>query len=121
MKQQKIRGCILPPSVVEQLLHEPNGLDCFKRLEVVCYAGSPLSQPTGDKISRVTAICQFHGSTEVGQIRQLAPRSEDWSYMEFHPKTRLEFRPSDDDAFELVVFADATTEESVALNHNYPG
>ena len=121
MKQQKIRGCILPPSVVEQLLHEPNGLDLFKRLEIVCYAGGPLSQATGDKISRVTAICQFYGSTEVGQIRQLVPRSEDWSSMEFHPKTRLEFRPSDDDAFGLVVFADATTEESVALNHNYPG
>ena len=121
MLQQKIRGCILPPSVVEQLLQEPNGLDYFKQLDIVCYAGGPLSQATGDTINRVTTICQFYGSTEVGQIRQLVPRPEDWSYMEFHPKTRLEFQPSDDDAFELIVFADATTEASVALNHNYPG
>ena len=121
MEQQNIRGCLLPPSVVEQLLHEPHGLDFVKRLDIVCYAGGPLSQGTGDVISRVTSVCQFYGSTEVGQIRQLVPRSEDWSYMEFHPRTKLEFRPSDDDAFELVVLADATTEESVALNHNYPG
>ena len=121
MQQQKIRGCILPPSVAEQLLHEPNGSDFFKQLDIFCYAGGPLSQATGDTISEVTMVCQFYGSTEVGQIRQLVPRRENWSYMEFHPNTRLEFRPSDDDAFELVVFADATTEESLALNHNYPG
>lgn len=121
MQQQNIRGCILPPSVVEQLLHEPNGLDYFKQLDIVCYAGGPLSQAAGNAISRVTMVCQFYGSTEVGQIRQLVPRLEDWSYMEFHPNTRLEFQPSDDDAFELVVFADTSTEESVALNHNYPG
>lgn len=121
MQQQKIRGCILPPFVVEQLLHEPNGVDFFKQLDIVCYAGGPLSQATGDTISKVTMICQFYGSTEVGQIRQLVPQPEDWSYMEFHPNTRLELRPSDDDAFELVVFADAMTKESVALNHNYPG
>lgn len=121
MQQQNIRACILPPSVVEQLLHEPNGLDYIEQLDIICYAGGPLSQAVGDAISRVTMICQFYGSTEVGQIRQLVPRLEDWSYMEFHPNTRLELQPSDDGAFELVVFADASTEDSVALNHNYPG
>lgn len=120
LKQQKIRGCILPPSVVEQLLHESNGLELIKQLDIVCYAGGPLSRASGDQISKVTMVCQFYGSTEVGQIRQLVPRLEDWSYMEFHPDTRIRFQPSDDDAFELVVLADATTEESASLNHNYP-
>ena len=120
MDHQNIRGCILPPSAVEQLLHEPHSLDFFKRLEIVCYAGGPLSQGTGNIIGRVTTVCQFYGSTEVGQIRQLLPRSKDWSYMEFLPKTKLEFRPSGDDAFKLIVLANATTEESVALTHNFP-
>ena len=121
MQHQDIRGCILPPSVAEHLLHEPNGLDLYKQLDVFCYAGGPLSRAAGDMISGVTTICQFYGSTEVGQIRQLVPRPEDWSYMEFHPNTKLKFQPSDDDAFELVVIADPTTEGSAALNHNYPG
>jgi len=103
------------------LLREPVGLDYFKQLDIFCYAGGPLSQHTGDTISAVTTICQFYGSTEVGQVRQLVPHPEFWSYMEFHPDTKIGFRRSDDDAFELVVFADAMTEESVALNHNYPG
>ena len=121
MLHQPVRGCILPPFVAEQLLHEPNGLEFFKKLDVFIYASRPLSQATGNAISGVTTVCQFYGSTEVGQIRQLVPRPEDWSYMEFHPDTKLEFRPSDDDAYELVLLADPTTESSSALNHNYPG
>ena len=121
MKQQQIRGSILPPSVAEELLHEPDGLEFFKRLDVFSYAGGPLAQATGDSISGVTMVCQFYGSTEVGQIRQLVPRRENWSYMEFHPNEKLEFQPSDDDAFELIVLADTTTEGSGALNYNYPG
>ena len=121
IEQQRVRGCLLPPSVAEQLLHEPNGLECVKSLDIFCYAGGPLSPATGDAISEVTSLCQFYGSTEVGQIRQLVPRREDWSHMEFHPNAKIEFRPADDAAFELVVFADTTTEESVSLNHNYPG
>lgn len=121
MQQQPIRGCILPPAVAEQLIHKPNGLECFRRLEVFIYAGGPLSQAVGDMISKVTTVCQFYGSTETGPTRQLVPRPEDWAYMEFHPDTKLQFQPSDDDAFELVIFADRSTESSVALNHNYPG
>ncbi|KAL8793203.1 MAG: hypothetical protein Q9195_004233 [Heterodermia aff. obscurata] len=121
MLQQTVRGCILPPFVAEQLLHESDGLEFFKKLDVFIYAGGPLSQATGNAISSVTTVCQFYGATEVGQIRQLVPRPEDWSYMEFHPDTKLELLPSDDDAYELVLLADPTTESSCALNHNYPG
>lgn len=121
MQQQDIDGSILPPAVAEQLLHEPNGLDYFKKLKVLCYAGGPLSQAVGDEISKVTMVCQFYGSTELGQVRQLVPQREDWSYMEFHPDSKLEFQPAEDDAFELVVFADASTDKTAALNHNYPG
>lgn len=121
MQQQKLRGCLLPPSVAEKLLHESNGLEFFKQLDVFCYAGGPLSASTGDAISKVTTVCQFYGSTELGQVRQLVPRREDWSYMEFHPYTELQFQKSDDGAFELVVFADSRNEDTVALNYNYPG
>ena len=41
--------------------------------------------------------------------------------MEFHPASNLELQPSDDDAFELVIFGSKDTIVSEALNHNYPG
>lgn len=121
IRQQNIKGCLLPPVIAEQLIHEPNALTLIQNLDVFCYAGGPLSKAIGDSVSSVTSVCQFYGSTEVGQVRQLVPRREDWSYMEFHPSSKLDFRPFDDDTFELVVLADAETEASICLNHNLPG
>lgn len=121
MRYQKLCGLFLPPVVAEQLLHEADGLSYFQGLDVFCYAGGPLSQAAGDAISTVTTVCQFYGSTELGQIRQLVPERGEWSYMEFHPLSKLEFQHAEDDAYELVVFADSGTKGGAALNHNYPG
>ena len=121
MQHQKLRGLFLPPVVAEQLLHEASGLEYFRGLDVFCYAGGPLSQAAGDVISTVTTVCQFYGSTELGQIRQLVPERGEWSYMEFHPLSKLEFQRAEDDAYELVVFAGPNTKGESALNHNYPG
>jgi thioester reductase-like protein len=43
--------------------------------------------------------------------------------MEWNPHFKLDMQPSSDEegAFELVLFADATTEKMSALNHNLPG
>ena len=120
MKRQKIRGSILPPVIAEQLYHEQGGFDLLKQLDVLCFAGGPLSAAVGDELVKHTTLCQFYGSTEVGQVRQLVPQREDWSYLEFHPSSKFELQPADD-AYELVIFADQETEGSLALNHNYPG
>ena len=116
----KVRGCLLPPSVAEQLLHETDGRKCFQQLDIFCFAGGPLSPVTGDTISQLTMISQFYGSTELSQVRQLVPRPAYWSYMEFHPLAKLEFEPFDDESFELVVRADEDTKEHLALNYTYP-
>ena len=120
MRHQDIRGAVLPPSIAEETLCEQDGIEKFRKLEVLCFAGGPLSPGAGDEISKVTLLCQFYGSTELGQIRQLVPRPGTWSYMEFDPFAKLEFQRVDDDVFELAVFADASTEFSSSLNHNYP-
>ena len=89
MLQKAVRGCILPPFVAEQLLDEPNGLEIFRKLYVFIFAGGPLSQATGDAISGVMTLCQCHGSTDARQVRQLVPRPEEWSYMEFYLDPKL--------------------------------
>ncbi|KAL9596318.1 MAG: hypothetical protein Q9219_005872 [cf. Caloplaca sp. 3 TL-2023] len=121
LQQIKVRGLLLPPVIAEQLLQQPNGLKCFEDLDVFCYAGGPLSQAAGDRISQVTTVCQFYGSTEIGQVRQLVPVREDWSYIQFHPASKLEMQPAEDNSYELVINADHTTDGEWALNHNYPG
>ncbi|KAL8670629.1 MAG: hypothetical protein Q9168_004840 [Polycauliona sp. 1 TL-2023] len=121
VREQKLRGLFLPPVVAEHLLHEVNGVDYFRDLDIFCFAGGPLSQAAGDKISTVTTVCQFYGATEIGQVRQLVPDHKEWPYMEFHPLEKLRFEPAEDDAYELVVLADFTTAGQAALNYNYPG
>jgi thioester reductase-like protein len=124
MRHQSLRALYLPPSIAEQLLSEPGGLEFFKGLDFLCYTGGPFSPSAGEQLSKVTELCPLYGSTEAFQVPQLAPSSsEDWAWMEWNPHFKLEMQPSQDEpgAFELVLFADQSTEEISALNHNMPG
>lgn len=120
MRQQKLHGLYVPPAIAEQLLQEPGGIDYFRGLDFLCYAGGPLSPAAGDLISQVTDICTLYGSTETGQIHQLVPLREDWAYLEWHPSVKQQMQPSDDDAYELVIFPDASTTGILQLGHNFP-
>jgi hypothetical protein len=73
MKHQQIRALYLPPSIAEQLLSEPNGIDFFKGLDFLCYTGGPFSSNAGRLLSTVTELCPLYGSTEAFQVPQLAP------------------------------------------------
>ena len=123
MQHQKIRALYVPPMIPEQLLQEPGGLDFFRGLDFLCYTGGPFSPTAGRLLASVTELCPLYGSTEAFQVPQLVPSPEDWAYMEWNPYFKLEMQPSDDElgAYELVLFADETTENMSALNHNLPG
>ncbi|PSN65724.1 acetyl-CoA synthetase-like protein [Corynespora cassiicola Philippines] len=124
MKHQSLRALYLPPSIAEQLLSEPDGLDFFRGLDFVAYTGGPFSPEAGAKLSAVTELCPFYGSTEAFHPPQIVPESaEDWSWMEWSPYAKLEMQPSNEEegAFELVLFPDSTPESMSALSHNLPG
>lgn len=123
MRHQKLRALYLPPSIAEQLLMEPGGLDFFKELDFLCYTGGPFSPSAGEKLTAVTELVPLYGSTETFQVPQLAPSSEDWAWMEWNPHFKVDMQRSDDeeDAFELVMFANESTRRISALNHNLPG
>lgn len=125
MKHQKLRAIYIPPALAEALLHEPEAIELFKDLDFVAYTGGPFSQKAGETLSAVTTLRPFYGSTEAFQVPQLAPLDPraDFAYMEWNPCFKLEMQPSDDepDAFELVLFANESTQKMSALNHNVPG
>lgn len=125
MEHQKLRAIYVRPAIVEQLLHEPNALDLFKDIQFVFYAGGSLSQKAAEMLSGVTEVCQLYGSTEAFSVAQLAPLDarRDFQYMEWSPRCKLEMQRSDDEpgTFEMVLFADSSTEKTSALNHNLPG
>lgn len=121
LRRLDVQACFLPPTIAAGLFNEPGGPDLLKKLDLLCYAGGPLPEVIGNELIKHVALCQYYGSTEVGQVRQLFPRKEFWQYMEFHPLGKIEFQQAEDDAFELVVYASEETEDSLVLNHNLPG
>ena len=98
MQHRKLRGLFVPPTIVEQLLQEPGGLDNFKGLDFLCYTGGPLATAAGDQISKVTNVLSTYGGTETGQVHQLSPSREDWGYIEWHLAEDLTMEPAEDDA-----------------------
>lgn len=62
-QQQKLRAVMVVPSILEQLLHDPNGIDLLKGLDFVGCAGAPLPGPVGDRLVGVVRLCNFIGST----------------------------------------------------------
>lgn len=61
MTHRKLRALYIPPSIIEQLVQMPGGLDMVKELDIVVYAGGPLGQLCGDTIAshvQLSAICK---------------------------------------------------------------
>ena len=121
MNQHSLKSLFVPPSLVEQLLEEPGGLDDIAKLDWLAYTGGPLSPYAGQAVSKVVDVCQYFGITETLPIQQLIPSRQDWAYVEWNPCRKLELQPSEDEAYELVVFSDHTTRQISGLDHNYPG
>ena len=120
MQHYKLRALFCPPTIFEQLVIEPDGLEQAKRLEFLLYAGGPLSATTGNLLSQVTDVCQFYGSTETGAIQALVPLRENWASLEWHPSCRVDMQPSEDEAYELVLHRDPTLQGIRSLSCNFP-
>ncbi|KIX06266.1 uncharacterized protein Z518_04241 [Rhinocladiella mackenziei CBS 650.93] len=123
MFHQKLRSIFLPPAVIEQLLHEPDGIQFFKDLEFLVYSGAPFNPVIGDQLSKVVELVSPFGSTEVFPQPELAVAREDWAWHEFNPHIKHEMQVYDpaEGTFELVIYADESTQDTAAAYHNLPG
>ncbi|KAI1387789.1 acetyl-CoA synthetase-like protein [Hypoxylon trugodes] len=123
MRQQKLRAMFLVPAVIEQLLKEPNGIDFFKDLEFLAFAGAPSSDAVGNRLAHVVRLISPFGSTETFQIPELFLDREDWAWHEFNPHYKHEMRLYDptEGTYELIIFADESNKDSCAIHHNLPG
>jgi thioester reductase-like protein len=120
MKQVKIRAAWCPPSVIEQLVALPGGFEQAAGLDWMMYTGGPLAPAVGDRLSRVTDLCQLYGSTETGPHTALVPLPENWNYFEWHPLLENEMDPMGDGTFEMVVHKDLSLDWIRHLSQAYP-
>ncbi len=115
-----LRALFCPPSVFEQLVMEPEGLEQAKRLDFLLYAGGPLSTNTGNLLSQATDVCQFYGQTETGAIAALVPLREDWASLEWHPSFCADMQPCEDEAYEMVLHRDPRLQGVRGISCNFP-
>ncbi|KAF2650089.1 acetyl-CoA synthetase-like protein [Lophiostoma macrostomum CBS 122681] len=116
-----LRSIFCPPIIAEQLV-QAGGLDKCKSLKFLLYAGGPLSQETGDALSKVTDVCQFYGQTETGAIQALVPRRENWASLEWHPMQEAIMEPflNDKETFELIMHRNSELERVRSISCNFP-
>lgn len=103
MSQMLIRGVFTPPTVLEEILDIPGGLEQISQTSFVMYGGGPLSPLAGDRISEVTSLTSAIGSTEAGIIPARVPTKENWNYFEWHPDYEVDMIHVHDDIYELTV------------------
>lgn len=120
LKTQDVRAFYVPPFIIEQWSVEPAADEQARKLKFILYGGGPLSPHIGDKLNKVTRVCQMYGSLEVGQVQLLVPRPGQWSYMELNPYEECDMQPVGDGSFEMVLHQDPKSAAHRSLWHNFP-
>ncbi|GKZ26995.1 putative NRPS-like protein biosynthetic cluster [Aspergillus brasiliensis] len=125
IKQSQANVAIIPPSILEELVEEPDLLQyCAQNLDCMIYCGGDLPPQVGDMVASKVPLYNQYGSTELGLIPMILSkvyrRSEDWKYVEFHPDLGLHFRLAMDDQYELCMVHQNSV-EAQQLVFTYPG
>ncbi|CAJ2506595.1 Uu.00g077810.m01.CDS01 [Anthostomella pinea] len=122
-QQQKLRGVMVIPALLEQLLHDPDGSGLLQSLEIVACTGAPLPAAVGDRIKSIVKLYMFMGSTEPFPLPEIFKSPDDWQYHEFNPSLihEMQLYNLNEGTFELVIFADESAKDTNPLYHNVPG
>ncbi|KAF3009254.1 putative secondary metabolism biosynthetic enzyme [Neopestalotiopsis sp. 37M] len=124
-RHQKLRGAMIVPALMDQLLHEPTGagLELYKSLDFVIYGGAPLSSEVANKLAPLLELLEFYGSSETMPLPELFKDPADYQYHEFNPNLKFEMQPYDtnEGTFEMVILAKQSDRDTVALCHHVPG
>lgn len=120
MDHVELKSIFCPPIIAEKLAQEADGLKKCKKLNFLLYAGGTLSQGTGEKLSKVTDVCQFDGQTETGAIQALVPGRDDWASLEWHPVQEAIMEPYTDGLYEMTMKRNPALEKIRSLSANFP-
>ncbi|KAL3417973.1 thioester reductase domain-containing protein [Phlyctema vagabunda] len=110
-----------PPSIYEDLSHNPESLERLHSLRYILVCGAPLSQIAGDIISEHTRVISNFGATETAVLQRLAPSVEDWGYFYWHPThSGIEMREYMDGLYELFIVRDAKLDLYQGIFSTFP-
>lgn len=85
---------LIPPSLLAEIVNEPDVLQKFSRWDSVSFGGGPLAESAMKAIFKHCKVLKLLGSTETFNLPELLPESEDeLPYHYFHPSLGIDFRP----------------------------
>lgn len=103
LKVAKPQSGLFPPAILEDIVDAPGGMEALSKIDFIFFAGAPLSQEVGDRISKVTWIQTIIGSTEGGLWDSFITEDRaEWGFFEWCEHTGAVMEPSGD-LHELVI------------------
>ncbi|KAI9745360.1 MAG: hypothetical protein M4579_007658, partial [Chaenotheca gracillima] len=101
---QHVHSTCLPPSVIEDLVKMPEYLRRLTELNSIAYGGAPLAKAVGNiVVNGHAALYGILGSTETPHFEQYAMEKDDWQYVQFGPRSGVEFRLHANSNYEMVI------------------
>ncbi|KAJ5745425.1 NRPS-like enzyme [Penicillium odoratum] len=95
---------LFTPYNLETLAASEEGLGALKKLSAVNFAGAPMAQATGDKLSSIFRVQSIIGSSETGYTPTLLCEDPaDWGYLEWIPEYDLRMEEVGDGLRELIL------------------
>ncbi|THU97218.1 acetyl-CoA synthetase-like protein [Dendrothele bispora CBS 962.96] len=97
------------PSLVETWFQTPSYVDWLVMRKGVMFGGGPLDKGVGDRLTaKGVQLLVVYGLTECSIMSQYIPKEADqdaWDYLRFTEHLSVQFVPSHDGAYELVVMS----------------
>lgn len=126
----RTRGCdasiefgkisLLVPSILQDLALSSSAMDNLRQIDAIIYGGGPLPPKAGDAIAAKTRLCNFMGSSEMGNLPTEDVDRQDWEYLKFSPKLEYQMRLHSDDLFELCFFRQRHLEHYQSVFSTFP-
>ncbi|KAI1461664.1 hypothetical protein F4805DRAFT_412942 [Annulohypoxylon moriforme] len=110
----------LPPTMLVDLVNNPECLQNLGRLEMIAYGGGPCPKEVTDLISTKTRLLVAVGSTEAGIFPVRLCDSEDSGYVNYSQALGSEFRPFSGDLYEHVIVRNPALERYQGIFGTFP-
>jgi acyl-coenzyme A synthetase/AMP-(fatty) acid ligase len=121
-KHTGAEGLITPPSLIEELHKDQNGLEFLKALKYVSWVGAGLNQSVGDSLVPYTHLIPIIGSTERGVQLSFEPEDRSlWNSFDFIPETGPLFEQVGDNLYELNIARYPTSHAFQGIFYTFPG
>lgn len=112
---------LFPPSLLEEMSHSKEALECFKKTKSIGFGGAPLAPETGDRLRQYTQLISVIGTSEIGWIAGLVPEDgDDWSYFEWNDSYGVDMQSVGDGLYEMVILRNPKSRAFQGIFHTFP-